>query len=366
VLVRFTKGLVLSALGCAVSASVFAADADHKMGFEYRAGLNYNNNGLTKREGYTPKATSELSLDAANFYSQGMAAKDVDYRFRVNLLGVNERGEMSLVEYGYVNLKMGMLSVLVGRNKTHQGGFEVRDFGYDTLHASDYLGVLPFRLYEDMAQVSMEVAGTLSLQLVNDVQAKTTAAGGSGYQTVYHNTAARQPAMIVEWIGNFGGFSPLVQIGSFDLNHDKFFSLGLQGAVAIAKFGLDYTMDNRQYDVGDKKLTDTLTNVNLDVAIAAGIVDPFLKISMYNNKQAADSSLGKEDAKANTFSATGGDFDDNGTRMTVGVVCNAISAGYRPYFSLSNHSGTFAKAATGTEKESRADMEIAVGVHGKF
>ncbi len=353
---------------CVIGLSLFgvgtvraAEDSTAKVGFEYHAALTHDDAGLTKRTGTDPVKTTSIDLWNAKLNVEGMATKDVDYRFRYNMTG-------SALELGYANLKLNpMLSMLVGRYKVREGGYEGRESGYDTIASSDYMSVLPFALYSDMIQFQANMDfGTISLQLLNDRLDAAAITAGTAY-----NTSKKQPAMIAEWLGSFGDWRPLVQVGSYDMNHSMYFVVGVNGSISGLGLSLDYVNDTRAMKMGTKELKDTHTNINVGASYAMASFTPWLKVSNYSVAQAEDSTLGLKDAEGNTTPAAAGQeaFDDNGQVVQVGVNCTVFKEAYVPYAAVVMHSGTFLNpngSADPMKKEELSSTMLQVGVHGKF
>lgn len=361
-LVRVISVTSLSLLAFATVARA-ADDASAKVGFEYHASLKHDDHGLTERSGGAdPVKTTNIMLNNAKLNVEGVATKDVDYRFRYNMTG-------NSLELGYANLKLNpMINFLIGRYKVREGGFEVRDYGYDTIASSDYLAALPFSIYSDMVQVQLNMDfGTISLQLLDD-RLPAAGATAAAAATMY-NTSSKQPAWIVEWLGSFGDWSPLVQLGSYDLNHSKYFVVGVNGKVSGLGLSLDYVSDQRAIKAGDKTLTDTHSNINFGASYALAGWTPWLKFSKYDVSESTDSALRPKETEGNDGSTVGAeDFEDNGQMIQVGVNCDAFKAAYVPYAAIVSHSGTFlgTDATDASKTATLSNMTLQVGVHGKF
>ncbi len=352
-LLRFLCVTGVSVIAMATVARA-ADDATMKLGVEYRASIKHDDHGLEKRTGGPdPVKTTNIDLHSVKLNAEGAATKDVDYRVRFNTLGA--------LELGYVNLKLTpMVSFLMGRYKVREGGFEGRNYGYDTVAGSDYFGAMPFGIYSDMAQVQLNMDfGTISVQLLDDVVAP------AGF-----NTANKQPAFIVEWLGSFGDWTPLVQLGSYDMNHSMYFVVGVSGTVSGLGLSLDYVNDQRAIKAGTKELTDTHTNINIAANYKMASFTPWLKVSMYNVAESTDSAARPKAAEANGLDpATGAAmFNNNGQTIQIGADCTAYGSAYVPYAAVVMHSGEFqgTDVANPAKKETLSNMTMEFGVHGKF
>lgn len=346
---------------CVTGASIFALstvakaqDATMKLGVEYHGAIIHDDHGTTKRTGGAdPVKTTNITLLNAKLNAEGVATKDVDYRLRFNTLGG--------LELAYVNLKLTpMVSILMGKYKARQAGFEGRDYGYDTIASSDYFQFLPFGgMYKDMAQVQLAMDfGTIALQLIDDPIGT-------------FNTANKQPAMVLEWLGSFGDWSPLVQVGSYNMNHNMYFAVGVKGGVAGLGLALDYINDSKAAkDAAGKEVKNVYNNINVGVDYKLAGFTPWLKMSMFNVVQAGTDAKENSTASAAAMAAAAAagttipteNWDDNGQLIQVGANCTAFSTAYVPYGAVVMHSGKFMT----TKSESLSNMTLQVGIHGKF
>ena len=378
-LVKVVKLTLLSVVGVAFATSALA---DHhggpKLGVQYRAGLTYMDNGLDDVSGSTTDPTSETSIDleAAKVVATGMAAKDVNYTFRYN--AISNAIELA----NAVWMHSGMLSIEFGRDKINQGGWTNLDAGYDTITPGNfYEQHMAFAAFSDVVAFHLALAGKLTLQLTNDVKADTTTTstttnGVTTTTTVSNsgskNTKSRGPATILQWVGNFSGWMPLVQVASYDLNNSVYFVVGLKGKVAGLGLVIDYINDSRKYferqngALTRKDVTDTHTGVNFWVDYAVGGFTPFLEYNMYDVKQGTDSGIAARtsDPDGNAAGNTG-NWEDNGQAYSVGAICNHFSRGYEPYLAVTQKQGTFFKGATNST-EDLSELMVKLGVRGEF
>jgi len=376
------KGIKLVILGIASLALVSQAMAQDatlaapKFGFDYRAGLTYDDHGIEDYDGAAddPSATTNIDLEVARLSATGEAAKNVTYKFRYNLLS-------NKVEVGMVKLKHSdMISFSAGRMKVNQGGYNVKKEAYNNVSpGSEYNHSMPFEKYSDMFGLHFNLLGTLTVQILDDVQHERTTNddGAVLSDNGFKNDKAKGPAMTVEWMGDFDGWKPLVQLSSYDLNKSMYFVLGVQGKAAGLGLSLDYIMDNRtNHQYADDGTTRTgedaknvLTGINAEVNYAMADFTPWVEYHSYANKQGDNKDAGMEDQEGNVAVATSmaseSDYwDDNGTSISVGTNCNAMGQGYTPYLAVVQQSGKFLKADG--ETETLSNLMVKLGVFGAF
>ncbi len=315
------------------------AAAGPKVGFEYRGGMTYSDNKIYDEDA---SSSTDVSLERANFTVNGTAGKGMDYRVRYNLL-------KNTLEYGYFTQDFGMLKLLVGRTKLKQGGWEVRNNGTWILNTSEAFSNLPLSKYSDVLAVELDVAGKLTIQIANDVAGRV-----------------RQPIYALEWIGNFGGISPLVQYGRYDLDNSQYFDVGVKYKQGGLDVEFDYFAKMDVTTVGDDKFTKTTSNLHAQAEYSLKGFTPFAKFDMFNVAQPEDSDLGMEDGTTNSGVDANGNLviDDNSTRITVGSWVDAWGEHFRPYAALFYNTGNFMNADG--DEESRSNMALNVGVAGKF
>lgn len=365
-LLKGLRVVLLGASGFAIATAAFAEGP--KVGIEYRAGVTYDDGGFEETDDVDAQSETEIAVEYLNLTAEGEAAKHVKYMFSYSTTH-NE------LELGNATLMLGdMFSVLVGRDKTAQGGWHGMDhyMEYTDLHsaaASAYVsGAKPFETFEDMVALNVNLAGTLTLQLVDDVKMETTTTvDDSGNETVTvtgnayaKNDSNKGPAGILQWQGDFNGWMPLVQIGSYDLNNSQYYSIGIKGKVAGLGLMLNYLQDTRKNHSVDRDdpETDTISQIDVAFDYSFGGWTPYLAYNTFDYKQ------GGTDSDINTDTRN---FDDNAQSISVGVVCNAVGSGYEPYLAIMSDSADVQdpKKAEG-EAETRSNITAKLGVRGHF
>lgn len=351
----------------AAMATVHTMAKSMHLGVEYRAGMDFHDNGFDETD--TADASSEtlITLHAFRVKLKGDLSDDADYFFRFDPTA--DPGKQ--VQYAKVNWWLTkMFGLTVGRDKAKQNGWENYRSTYDGIMDSHYHDFLkPFSTYADTVTLTAKVAGTISLQLLNDLvsEVEWDDADGDDEQdagevtvtgVATHNESNKQPAWILEWIGDFGGVKPLVQIGSYDLNHSMYAVVSGQYQAGPVDAALTIVSDMRRTPKAtdpEEDDTTTITSIAAEGAFKAGVWRPFAKITHLDVKQPGT------DAKANS---SVGSFDDNGMIIHVGTYGPEQGDFLRPYVALTHNTGKFLDAAG--EEESKSEMSLHAGITGEI
>ena len=384
-LLKTLKWTIVGVAGLGFSAIALADGhgSSVNLGFKYRAGLTYDDRGITdtqanKDADKDPSSKTNIDLEYAKLTGWGEAAKNVKFGLQYNV-------KDSALEVAKLTYKhSGFMSIMVGRDQVHQGGYDFDAAGghMGLVPSNYYNSYVPFDRFTDMIELQFALAGELAIQFMDDITAdtvttSTTDANGDTTTTTTadpdsttKNEKNRNPAMTLQWSGNFNGWMPQVQIGSYDLNNSTYFGLGVKGKAAGVGVALDYINDSRfgvvrdgngnRTDTDDKNV-HTAISLHLDYALSSWT--PFLAFHTYDVKQGDDLAAGGEDLEGNP---SGEEYSDNGQSISVGVTCNAMGAGYVPYLTLTQESGDFDDSTEADKQESLTNMKIRVGVAGKF
>jgi hypothetical protein len=324
-----------------------------KFGVEYRAEYRNANNGLTEVGGKAApakaSATSNISMPAANLTMSGKLSKDVSFDANYSMLGG--------LNWFFVDYKsMDMLTVRAGKDAANLGGWENENDLYDIFAKSIYntnkrpLSASPFV----EARLSFGDAANVNIQLLDDVVFDKTT------DPLRYNNSNKRPAMLVEYTGNFGMVSPLVQFGQYDANKSMFYTIGAKLSVADLVAYIDIVGDTvaiRKTPTSSDADEYAQQSIVADLRYTMSKVEYFLKYSSYARTEPSAAK-----SEVNT-SATVTDFDDNGSVIGVGARCNWVEA-FNPYLALEMRSGDFNDSDN--KKESRSDMNILLGVLGKM
>lgn len=371
------KKVMMVGAGVLAAQSSLAADAvnwsfkgkEASLGAEYRfehvyddhkaEDVNVDNAGtIVKNEG---EATSEFTMPNARLRFKGKMSDRASFYFRLNLPGgkVVDNKTPDLVNYAYVDYKLtDMISLTFGKDKVVQGGgWEYYAPSYDMIIKGDYYAFnLPFATEYDQAislNFDLGDAGKIRYQLTND------------YGTVWAKDA--QPAHGFEYRGKFAGVEPIVQFASYDVNHSNVITVGVKQDTEMYKVAFDIVMDSRaKKDAADKEVNDSLTSYTLAFNYLMGETEPFVKFSVFDNKQDGTDSKGNDfyDEDNSEVKPT---WKDNGTHWVVGSFFMKDGEMVKPFLAYSSHSGkVYDPVNTGTKTATVTNNKVHFGIAGTF
>ncbi len=334
------------------------------LGIQYRFDFTHHDHGFTKTDANKPTKTANIDAQALKLLLKGKATDKVSFSFKYDAAkpGKGKEG----LEYANASWQVApMFSLLVGKDRVNQAGFENKEPAVFTLVNSPYIEYagktgMPFSKEAAMvaAQYMCGDVATVTLQLVDDVVK-------SGNRAQY-NSANKQPAMVLEYTGKFGMVQPLLQATSYDMGYGKAYTLGVKGDMGDMKAYLDYTMDNMTVDVSGSKKTTTISNLTLQGDyIHAKMVKVSLKYAMYNVKDAGTDKKGNKvyDATVSNWESTA--LQDNGQLINLTFWHVAEGKAMQPYFGVVQQSGKFYKA-DGVSTETKSAMQLRLGIAGDF
>ena len=371
------------------------ANADVMMSGSFRTEWSHTTNGLGKvNEGGKDKKSAVFGVEHAKLGIGGKLNSDVDFKLQLNLLSskwaLGNSADFVEAAYG-VWAPSKMFGVTMGKARVNQDGYNGKDSGeYGSAWGkSSYTG--PFKTYAPMLAIHLNPGdmGKISLQLTNDV----TTGSGPDYALAAEgkaqspatttnrpgkwNGSNKQPAAILQYTGEFGPMTPMVQIGQYDLNHSRFINVGTKFAVADLGVTFDYLLDNESQKVaktagGFEGKNLTRTNIALRTEYTMkGIAKPFLWVNSFN-RSGEKENIALDEVKGNDNPSTsvmcGGFkqcFDDNALSISVGSQILAMGDGWSPYVVYRATSGKFSKL-TGTETATGSTSTIAIGAGGAF
>ncbi len=328
-----------------------------KVGSEFRAELNRNDEGLTKTKGHDPDAVTELQMQTAKLKFSGNFNKDTEFKFRFNLLNPTT----TPFDYGYgVHWFNETVGMGMGKMKVMQGGWDTLDDSFRDHWTGAYSENRAFAKYAEMIAVHFKVAGQINLQILNDVTTKDKGEWNK----------AEHPTFAFGWLGNLGVFSPLVDFGSYDNNKSRWTDVGFKTAVAGLKARLDLRDEVKSHkgaDSAGKAQANDDKGQAVSLLVSYELKDtatPWLYYSTYDKKEFKDVKVNKIDTDATTSKKTY-KFDDNASIAGLGVDIGLLGKGWTPYLALLSKSGKFLDAATAKE-ETKTEAQVRLGVLGEF
>jgi len=407
VLLHAMKSMVVFA-GCVVvaAAAVAAEDgksdgkslkvgkADVTMSGAFRTEWGHTTNGLGKvDEGGKDSKSSAFGVEYLKVKFGGKLNSDVDFKFQLNLLsgkwGYGNPADLVDTAQGTWWASK-MFGFTMGKTRTLQGGWSNIDGGSELNIWGKGAYVPPFKTYSEGFAVHLNPgdAGKITLQLLNDLTTKSgpdaqaALDGKSGRNTTNRpaswNQTSKQPAAILQYTGEFGPISPILQVGQYDMNHSRFFDVGARFAMADLNVTFDYMVDNYSQKIakasGDgfegKNLTYTDMSLRADYTMK-GLAKPFVWVNTYNRSNEKD-SVAADDVTGNANPSTSvacaafkSCFDDNAMSLSVGSYILAMGDGWSPYVVYRSMSGKFYEAAS-ADTATGSISTIAIGAIGSF
>lgn len=377
-MLRFVTPLLLVS-----ASSVFAGEAQVKMGGLFRGEFMYNDNKTMEDTSVaavrTGQKTAHTQQAFMNFTVAGSLSEKVKFDSELSFIkkggGQPANCMNSVVKTAQATWWHGdMLSVGLGCSKHKSGGW---DFGMyneassiravnpannlNTIGTSGdtTLSYIPgFRAYNPSIEIGVHMFGDLTLQILTDDVA-------GNWNNSEGTNRARQ-TWNLEWKGDIAGIRPLVQYGMYDDAHSYHFDIGLM--LDVAGFGLtaDYMMVSHGFKMAksdnskSENKSDTGNRFSLEVSYAMkGMMTPSLYFSSYTNTLRKHSTV--TDNKANT---TFGQWDNNGQVIGLALAVNSLSANYSPYIAIDMISGKFLNSLG--EKKTRSDLGVRLGATAHF
>ena len=336
-----------------------------KFNLGLRLDFEYYDDGLTSERQRT-KAGS-FFLSALNLGYQGFIRDPkVFLSMRFSLLS-NET-----LEWGYMSYFISKTTHLsFGKMLINQGGWYAKEVDFWNFAKSIYESkFLPFEKYSPAASASFNIAGQISLQLTNDVIIEST---NPAY--TYWNKANKQPAMTVEWIGAFGPIQPLIQLGTYDFSHSKFFVLGAKAEMGPFSSSIDYAQDLRSAKVQENEKPKDVQGIIQSWTFDSSYeIESTLKVgfflSSFDYRQPEDKAINQNiiNQKGNSESTlmNGGDtpFDDNGLVWSVYTYFLSFKKGWQPFLSLVGRSGRWLSESGAAEN--KGDLKFSTGIIGRL
>jgi hypothetical protein len=361
VLVKNIRNVMASVAGVAMATSALGEGTTVKTGGsdatlygQFRTELTHDDDGLVKIDsGAKASKTTVLGLGDVKAGLKGKFNDRTTYNFRLNFL------EEAHVEHARATwAATDMLSVTMGKDYVRQGGFSNADNEFNNVWGNR-AQMNAFNRYAESLSLHVMPAGShnVTVQLVNDVMpddADTDTMEG----TAQYNTTHKQPAAILEYTGEFGGITPIVQYGSYDLNHSKFFDVGLRAKFGASSVTFDYGVNTVAYKALDDK-TASYNNITLRAEHDLGAAKPFLWYNSFNRTD-KDINGTKEEIKTNSSTAA---WDDNATQISVGAFL-PMGANWNPYVAYRMESGKFNNDAG--EEKTGSKSQLAIGATGEF
>lgn len=350
----------------AVFVSAQARSAEVKINTEVDVGLEYhfqllNTDDGLKAEGNETKETDFLTR-AAKLSLRGKLTDNLSWN-------VLYQFDNSLLErYWLTNQITDEFEVSIGKQKIKTFGWHRRLTSSSTSPIrSSILSANPLtdKLAVDFVY---KMYGTWSLSLVKDyydpastcsTAATATCKSWNGYEV------QKQPAVVLEWLGKFGEFQPLLQYSRYDRNHSSSASVGLRYKNDFVDAYADYTLDERN-DKGldaNGKAEDRENKTQGVVVYGEFFTGTWTPYAMFSTTNLDEyTAPGAEEVKTNKD----GSVNDNEQLIAAGVFYEAYGKMYRPYLGVVSTTGKYVDPEVTSDEETRSKFDIMLGLTGKF
>lgn len=327
--------------------------------------LSYYNDGL--KEGLTGEksSTATLSLSAleVEIFDQNKSSK-FEYYFKFDLLSE------SPVNQGFTSFNLSKeVKFFIGKIRVNQGGWHVKDRSIGTVARGIYEKEhMPFDETAVLFAFSTDIAGEITLQFLNDPVKPSPFPDAP-----YWNSYEKQPAVTVEWIGEFGPFYPLLQLGSYDFSHSKYFLLGTKTRMSSLTASFDFVQDLRSHKVKDldgyKNLQGILQSWSFNCSYEyKNILRPGLFVSSFDYREPEDENTNSQlvDYKGNNTEIVGEEtsFNDNGYVWSISADYLGINEEVQPYIAIIGRSAKWIVPLKGIE--TKTDLKFNMGIIGRI
>jgi hypothetical protein len=365
--------ITLSLAGFAIASSVQAAP-EIEIGAEYQLNVVNSDDGLNEEAKQTK--TTSLNLKGAKVVFRGKLSDQISWTV------LYKAKESELERYYLTNRLNENLEITIGKQKIKTYGLHRKLTSSVTSPVTGaYLANNPMK--DRVAiDVTYKLAGSLSLQLVDDYSCPPSSTTCKSWNqgkddpivtnSSEKQTVQKQPAAALEWYGNFGEFSPLVQYAVYDLGKSSSASAGLRYKTESMVAYIDYTMDtrnNKGVDPSDpSKSVKEKTVYNGMVAYGefkAGLYTPFVHFSTLATDP-FQASGATETSKVASEANASGKLDKNELTIAVGTHFEHWGAFYRPFVDVVLSRGEFVDPQDASKKEDRSKTDLVAGLIGKF
>lgn len=346
-----------------VNTSTTKIDSSIKLGI--KTDFSYYNDGLREDSTQKNSPTGSFTLSAleVEFFNQ-LNIKNVKYHLNLDLLS-----EMP-VKLGFASYDLSKSTqVSLGKIRVNQGGFHVKNHSFDTRAVGIYEKEhMPFDENAVLLACSTDIAGKVTLQLLND-----PIKGSPFPDAPYWNSSEKQPTVTVEWIGEFGPFLPLIQLGSYDFSHSKYFVLGTQTTMSSLRASFDFIQDLRSHKVADSTGYKNLQGILQSWSFSGSYefkhkLRPEFFVSSFEYREPKDEKINENliDYEGNNTEIVGEEtsFNDNGYTWMVSVDYLGMKEEVQPYMAIIGRSAKWINPSRGIE--TRRDLKLNMGIIGRI
>lgn len=343
-------------------------DPNGKLSFKFRFQITNNNNLVLDSETNKAIETSLMDFKVVKFGYRKKLSQRTDIELELNLTEARTENFVETLKIEFRPIRM--MQVKAGLGRILEGGYEHINNDYSLNLISLYVAEhMPFTSgFGPVVEFHTKAFGDLTLQITKDVTNVSEDENTNGFP--YFSNQQKQPAAIVQWLGKFGRIIPLLQLGTYDINHSSFGCFGASFQLANLKATFDHTIDNRNEKVvvvtEDLPIPLNHRYLNSSFKISYKLKDkitPFLRYNQFEVVQPTDTALNRSDRKGNSNLTT---WDDNQVSWQVGVTADKWGKGFRPYLAAGQTSGTFLTPNGENETEEKTNTLYYVGVSGTY
>lgn len=348
-------------VGILASAPSFGAPIDVEIGGEYHFNLVHTDDGL-KPDGSQTKET-DFGVKAAKIALRGKLTDQLTW----NVLYQTDKAP-GLERYWITNKVSDQLDVSIGQQKIRTYGWHRRLSSSINPVRAAYLDYNPLK---DVMAVDFAYkmgSHSLALTLAKDYfdTDATCLSSGAGCSSWNGRDVQKQPAVLLEWAGNYGGLQPMLQYAMYDKGKSATGSFGIRYQTDLIESYVDYTLDTRKAKGLDattglaEEQEKTINGLVVYGEYKAGSVSPFLHFSTLNVDDFTAAGVPEPDTNKD------GELKDNEQTIVLGSYFENWGKLYRPYAALARYSGKYLKDAATNEKEDRSKLDVMLGLNGKF
>ena len=338
------------------------------IGLEYRTEITAHAREIDKSFGDNTGRTVQIKMNDLNLnlltHQQATA-----FKAQFNLL--NLASKKSIIQIAKATYTpSNWASFFIGIDHPNIAGFSVKNYDYSTIISSSYVELsdelLPFALYTPQlgAVFNLNYNTQITAQFLNDVDR----------EVAFYRQEKLQPAFAVEYLGIFGPIRTIAQVGTYDLNHSKFYSLSIGMNTEQLKFYFDYHIDLRaNHDQSDSEYIDRLRMAGFNAAYTwPKVLTYCFSIYDYRRRQFPNDINANEyiDEASNATSYNYNEIPkmlDNNLSWGTSLFGEFISPMWRPYIAYHATGGRFKRISDDTPHVfSKSDLIFKLGMLGEF
>ena len=307
----------------------------------FRGGMESRDRGYSRTDDFSPNRIEKAEVSLLRL---GLGLLGVRTEFNVEL-NLNHRESEPLVHVAYIKYSANsIVTVLLGQDRLLLGGWEAKEPAVYQTFLSNYLARIgkksgapfPETAPALTAAVNLGEAGDLLLQATDDVSVVRN------IDTATYNKNPAQPAFMAQFAPVPRPVSPLIQIGTYDLNHSKYVVGGIKADIGRSHSTFDYTMDTRamagEPDPWVQRITSVVGMISYDYKNA---MRPFIKFAAFESRKEGETM----DANLRIGSCAASDCQTgNANELSVGAWFATPVTDLKPFLFFTKRSGRFLEA----------------------